>query len=80
MSNFNQYASINILKFALRNSNVSEEVKGKYKKYEEDPEELDRTPVRCWDLYKDLEPGYSFMAELGLNTARPYTLASWDSE
>ena len=37
LSNFNQVASTKILKFALRNSNVSDEVKSKYKKYEEDP-------------------------------------------
>lgn len=45
-----------------------------------DPEYLEKNPIRCDVLYQDLKPGIDFIVRLGINTVRPYTLASWDEE
>ena len=49
--NFNQFCDINILKTALRETNASEEKKEMYKKYLQDPEELEKNPIRCQKLH-----------------------------
>lgn len=61
-------------------SRESEEVKSKYTPYLKDSEYLDKNPIRCSTIYEDLKPGYDFLVKLGLNTVRPYTLASWDQD
>lgn len=45
-----------------------------------DPELLVEKPVRCQELIEKLNPGYDFLVMIGINTVRPYTLASWDPE
>ena len=44
------------------------------------PEELEKNPIRCYELYENLEPGLDFLVKLGINSVRPYTLASWKPE
>jgi NAD(P)H-flavin reductase len=55
-------------------------MKNKYVALLKDHEEYEKNPVRCWQLYEDLNPGLDFIVKLGINTVRPYTLASWSSD
>lgn len=45
-----------------------------------DPEEFEKNPIRCIELYENLEPGIDFFIKCGINSVRPYTLASWTPE
>lgn len=56
------------------------EVKEKYQKYLKDPEEFEKNPIRCSELYNNLDPGIDFFIKCGINSVRPYTLASWTPE
>ena len=78
--NFSQLATADILRLALKFSSAEEEKKQKYKEFVGNNELLEEKKLRCFEVYETLEPGYSFMTELGINTVRPYTLASWDPE
>lgn len=50
ITNFSQHADMNILKKAIRDSSAGPEAKDKYKKYLDDPEELEKSPIRCGEI------------------------------
>jgi hypothetical protein len=78
IANFNQIANPNLIKYALTIGKGPETTTAKYKALIHQPEEYEKNPMRCWTLNEELTPGIDFMVKLGINTVRPYTLASWD--